>query len=433
MGVVARLVALVLVASLVAVVVWRDARRDATPAASMPLEVEQPLTSATTLLVLCCDALKAMRANATMVPSSGGAVYLWTESGGSTQACRAWFERRGHAVTLLDGDLGTLWEPLARETALVVVDSSSRAPLSTVAAHCALPVERLALSFIVVPWPSRASKASLDRPRVEALGVVGQQMQVLVAAFERVGMLRNSGWLQPAGELEPRWRAVWRSLLADGPPEDAAPAMVDWGSGEGYFSVRLGQLYPRGRVLAVDAEVDDEYRGVRARHAAHAERLGVSNNVHCRSQVHGREFERTLLAYDRCWDVQLSLGVMHEFEYFNHQSFLWRLGWLVLSARVTFLELPEARVYGAGARQPRWEQLNRWYGGVLDEQELIRRAVAHVQWWVGGYTKMRYRLTMLGSMLHAETQTTRSLIRVDVWHPPQRSMDWDKQMGFLMC
>ncbi len=252
-----------------------------------------------------------------------------------------------------------------------------------------------------------------------------------MTALRAADYLREKGWGYHPERMEPRWRAFGRSLRTQQPHPRAGALCVDWGSNEGYFSVKLGGLYANAKVLSVEAEVD-EYGGVRAKHLASAEREGVRNNVQCRSQVHGREFERTLGTFGWCWDVQLSLSVMHWFEYTDHDSFLWRLGWLLLSARTTILELPEARVYGPDTGQTRWSPLNRWYGGLVDETALVVKAIQHVQFRGAGYSLLPYKITPLGSMFH-QTGTVRTLLRVDVTHPPERTLDWDKLRDSLMC
>lgn len=108
----------------------------------------------------------------------------------------------------------------------------------------------------------------------------------------------------------------------------------------------------------------------------------MTNNELCNSKVTGDEFELLRLGRSWHWDVQLSLSVMHWLDYTTHESFLRKLGWLLYGARTTFLELPEVRAYGHATGQTRAEQLNRWYGGLLDEEKLVRKVCCtlHVSW-----------------------------------------------------
>ncbi len=209
---------------------------------------------------------------------------------------------------------------------------------------------------------------------------------------------------------------------------------VDWGSNEGFFSMRLGSAFRDARVLSVEADVD-EYTSVSRKHRDAMAAQGVHNNVQCNHQVNGAEFERVVRA-GQCWDVQLALSVMHWFEYTDHDSFLERLGFLLMGARTTFLELPEARVYGPDTGQTRWHPLNRWldeeegrpccgadrghvarYGGVLDETELVNKAMAFV---ASKVPAVPFTVTCLGAMFH---QTGCGSVAGDVVFSLSRAQD----------
>jgi hypothetical protein len=72
---------------------------------------------------------------------------------------------------------------------------------------------------------------------------------------------------------------------------------------------------------------------------------------------------------------------------------------------VTFLELPEARVYGHDTGQAMADKLNVWYGGMVSDQAIVQKACGRVE--------IQCDVTFLGAMFH-DTGTVRTLLRVEV-------------------
>ncbi len=134
------------------------------------------------LLLLCCDVLASSprqwgALEALLVPPSqdtGGDCFV-LDGGGhdetSAAACDKWCTLRGRRVTRVQGTLVTLWKRFEKTRRLLVVDSDIQAPLSTFAAHSALPVEDLMLAFHSVATMPRGKTVEADARRVEALKV----------------------------------------------------------------------------------------------------------------------------------------------------------------------------------------------------------------------------------------------------------------------
>lgn len=324
-----------------------------------------------------------------------------------------------HVVLLMDDQVSHV----------IVVDDSVTAPLSAFVANIVVPITGPRLSFRVssAKMP-RALSVKEDEARVRRMKQSFSKLPALITSIKEEGYMQEAGWGYHPERMEPRWRAIWRSLAMDGLHGNPKKAMmmVDWGSNEGYFSVKLGGFFRESSVFSVEAEVD-EYRGVREKHRQSAAREGVSNNVLCAHATSGKEFAN--LAKLGVWDIQLSLSVMHWFTYTSHESFLSHLGWLLLGARTTFLELPEARRYGPNTGQTRAESLNVWYGGITDEVVLVERAIAHVS---GKEKGIRFMISNLGPMFH-QTGTVRTLLRVDVKRPSAASLAKDDIESVLEC
>ena len=181
--------------------------------------------------------------------------------------------------------------------------------------------------------------------------------------------------------------------------------MADWGSNAGYFSIKLAQFFAGSTVLAVEGEAYQEYNKARKMHEKRAREAGVwGKTLSCNTKISGEEFRA--IAKRGQFDVQLTLSVFHWLSISDHEHFLEMLGWNLAAARTTFLELPEARVYGENTGQSFANKLNSWYGGVVSEETLVKMACDKV-------LQSRCKVRNLGIMFH-DTGTVRTILRVDV-------------------
>lgn len=183
--------------------------------------------------------------NVVAAPSTHRAV-VYEAGGGVGAACVDALQRRGVSASLLVGatlvdalrGLDARGGPPAR---LVLVDSNTHAPLSTFVAHSVLPLSSSLEVRTVDVEPRGPVDSAGELRRLSLLAGAFARLPTLTKQVEAAGFLREQGWGYHPERMEPRWRAIARSLRTMQPKPRAAAYAVDWGSNEGYFSVRLGQ------------------------------------------------------------------------------------------------------------------------------------------------------------------------------------------------
>ncbi len=115
-----------------------------------------------TALLLCCDALgddddKGWEALMPRLASTRPLVLVWDRSG--VERCERQLARRGRSAQRVEGTLATVWSAVATSR-LLVVDGNVQGPLSSFAAHSALPTHGMELAFAeVAVMPRRATGA----------------------------------------------------------------------------------------------------------------------------------------------------------------------------------------------------------------------------------------------------------------------------------
>eukprot|EP00026_Physarum_polycephalum_P004098 Phypoly_transcript_04115.p1 GENE.Phypoly_transcript_04115~~Phypoly_transcript_04115.p1 ORF type:complete len:451 (+),score=85.71 Phypoly_transcript_04115:152-1504(+) len=194
----------------------------------------------------------------------------------------------------------------------------------------------------------------------------------------------------------PLWQMVSRELDNDVRAgvtdyDDESVTVADYAGAHGpYFSNRTAVKFPKGRVLTIVDELPvNATRGENYCHTTadatqftRAQRLGV------------------IYTYQLCFDVfhwWPSNATREEWE--------GLLAAMLMNARTTFFELPEAMKYRGREGQPNWELLNRWYDGRNETQILTDVALSH-----GFHVQHK----LLGPTMHARIDTLHKLMRVDV-------------------
>ena len=229
-----------------------------------------------------------------------------------------------------------------------------------------------------------------------------------------------------------RWSMVARSVRRDADVfhdgDTRRPVYaVDWGSNEGFFSISLLHSFPKWRVLSVD--VNALYHGRRSQDAQRQKleelltRQSAARGVLCEGSLSARAiFKASAKAGTSEWqplDYQLALSIFHWLPLPTEAEFRKVLGRFLLSARTTFLELPDPAHAGSYNGNPGYAEWRRWYTPDVSVEERIRAALER--------TGSLYTIELLGTATidygprHPAT-TTRGIYRVDVfWIPPPSS------------
>eukprot|EP01111_Echinosteliopsis_oligospora_P013094 TRINITY_DN4605_c0_g1_i1.p1 TRINITY_DN4605_c0_g1~~TRINITY_DN4605_c0_g1_i1.p1 ORF type:complete len:475 (-),score=105.12 TRINITY_DN4605_c0_g1_i1:73-1497(-) len=216
----------------------------------------------------------------------------------------------------------------------------------------------------------------------------------------------------------PRWMMIERELkkdihklMKDG-DSDGAQALrqglgvttVDYGSNYGFFSVQMAKFMPEGTVVSCEGEAYSEYKGANDFHTEKMKTEGLKNNYLCRTTLKP-DFFTQLRKQGQIYTYQFCLSVFHWLNPMeDREQFEQTLSNMLLNARTTFLELPEAMEYKGSEGQHAWKKVNKWYAGRTELEILEDLAQKY---------NLKMTIKQLGVILH-DNKTVRRMFRVTV-------------------
>ncbi|EGC38521.1 hypothetical protein DICPUDRAFT_148822 [Dictyostelium purpureum] len=207
----------------------------------------------------------------------------------------------------------------------------------------------------------------------------------------------------------PRWRMIERELNLDKRELESTSLIADYGSNEGYFSIQMAKKFPQARVYSFEGEAINEYNAATVKHESQMKEQNIENNFLCKTKIHPTMF-KMLVEKQQLYEYQLCLSIFHWFDMNTRDDFEETLINHLVSARTTFIELPEAMNYKGNEGQHAHGRINRWYADRTEDQILRdikeKFEIPNMTW------------KTLGAILH-ENKTVRKLIRVDIRLSPE--------------